>query len=270
VAVCEQALANAQVHEKLVKAQVAAGTAAPNAALQAEIGVARAERDLFAAREGVSVAGEALHALTGLDPGVAVTLPEVPTLPYADLDQALRAGDAAPRVVAADFTAGAARAQETATHLTWLPDVSGRFTYSYTGNTGTFNDDPTMWQLVFEGSWLLWDSGLRIGQEQAATANRHLAELAADQARIDARTKVTTLWERHARAEKALAALDRELALAGENLRIAEVAYEAGTIRLIELEDARLGLRYSKLSQLQQRVDRDLAVYELLAATGRL
>ena len=80
----------------------------------------------------------------------------------------------------------------------------------------------------------------------------------------------TTLWERHARAEKALALLGRELALAAENLRVAEVAYEAGSIRLIELEDARLGILAAKLAQLHQRMDRDLAVYELMAATGKL
>ncbi|MFZ5479675.1 MAG: TolC family protein [Myxococcota bacterium] len=268
VAVAEQALANAQVHEKLVKAALAAGMAAPNAALEAEIGVARAERALYSAREGVVTAGEALAALTGLAPDVAVALPEAPALPYADLDAALRAGS--PRIAAADSTASAARAQALATHLTWLPEVNGRFTYSYTGNTGTFNEDPTMWMIVFEGTWLLWDSGLRVGQEQEASANARLADLATEQARLDVRQKVTTLWERHARAEKALAAVERELALATESLRIAEVAYQAGSIRPIELEDARLGLQAAKLSHLQQRMDRDLAAIELLAATGKL
>ena len=49
----------------------------------------------------------------------------------------------------------------------------------------------------------------------------------------------------------------------------AEIEVEGGTLTLLELEDARLGLQAAEMTRLTTRMDRDLAVYDLLAAVGR-
>lgn len=271
VQIAQQALANAQAHQKLAELQLAAGLAPPTAKLQGEIAVARAQRELARATEGATLAAVALANLTGLERDVAVEAPGVRTLPFSDAEGAVRyAVGNTPSVRAAEDQATAARMQRLATDLGWLPTAQARFTYSHTGNTGLFLDDPNLWMVVFEGEWMLWDGGYRVSQEQKAASQARMAALAADRARLQVDSRVRGLWETHARAEAALVAVERELQLATENLRLAEAAYAAGTLTWLELEDARLGLYASRFASLQQKMDRDLAALDLLAASGQL
>ena len=270
VSLAEQALQSAKKHEELARVQVTAGTEAPTLGLQAEIGIARAERERMSARERAVVAEEAFAKLTGLPRDTLVTMPELTAFPFSDLDSAVQhAMNNQPAIAAADLHARAARYDRLAKDLSWLPTVDGRFTYSYTENTG-FNDDPTMWMVVFEGKWTVWDGGFRIATEKKAASVRRLADLAGETARLDAHEEVRVLWERHARAESALVAVERELALSEKNLELAQVAFTAGTITFLQLEDARLGRDAAQFARLSQHMDRDLSVIDLLAATGAL
>lgn len=271
VAISEQALANAKAHEQLAAVQVTAGTAAPTAKLQGEIAVARAERELMRAREGATTASVAFATLTGLPADAPVEAPDLATLPFADPDGAVRyAVDRQPSVRAADLQARAANMSRLATDLGWLPTATGRFTYSYSGNTGMFMDDPTLWMVVFEANWTLWDGGYRVSQEAKAASQKRMAEVAAERARQQVEERIRGLWATHARAETALGTVDRELTLARENLRLAEAAFAAGMLTWLELEDARLGVQAAQFAALQQRMDRDLAAMDLLAAAGEL
>jgi outer membrane protein TolC len=150
-----------------------------------------------------------------------------------------------------------------------MPTLDGRFTYNYTENLG-FATDPTMWMVVLDARWTAWDGGYRISEQRKAASQARMASLVEEKARRETEELVRTLWERHARAERALATVEKEVALAERNLELAETAFSAGTLTFLQLEDARLGARAARMARLAQGMDRDLAIYDLLAAAGAL
>lgn len=268
--VADKALANAKEHLRMAEVTTAVGTAAPTVKLQAELGVARAERELASAHAGVVGAEQAFARLTGLPATSELDMPAVRELPYATVEDAVtRAVAHRPEVVAADRMESAAAGQALARHLDWLPSVDGRFTQAYSENTG-FTGENYTWMVVFEGKWTLWDGGYRIAKENEAVANRRAAALAAERSRAVAEEDVRRLWEEHARAVAAVAAVEKELVLAEENLRLADAAFAAGTLSYLEVEDARLGLMASRMTALSERMKRDTSAIALLAATGEL
>lgn len=270
-AVARSAAENAKKHVEIVGRQLAAGVAPPTARLQAEIGLSRAERAVASARLQVATAEEAFAKITGLAKDSPVQLPTHAALPFASLEAALdRVGAHRPELRAAEQRVKAARAMDTAGTLSWFPTLDGRFTYSWTENNVGFNDDPTFWQIVLTADWVLWDGGFRLANGQKYASQRRQAELAVDKARVDATEEIRVLWETHEHSRQSLQTAEHEAALAEENLRIAEVAFEAGSISFLDLEDARLGLTAARMSVLAERMNRDLAVYDLRAATGDL
>jgi outer membrane protein TolC len=153
----------------------------------------------------------------------------------------------------------------------WSSDVcSSDLTYSWTQNNVGFNTDPTFWQFVVTADWVLWDGGFRLANGQKSASQLRQARLAEEKAQDDAGEAVRTLWSTRQKATASLDTAEHEAALAEENLRIAEVAFGAGGVSFLELEDARLGLIASKMSVLSERMQRDLATIDLLAATGDL
>ncbi len=268
--VAENALQLARTYAELAAKQVDVGLAPPPAKLQAEIAVARGERERANARQGRVTAEEALSRLTGWEPGTPVVLPAPPVLPYADRGGASdRAQGHRPEIAAAEHQARAAALGRTAAGLDWLPTVDGRFTWSYNENSG-FSDDMDMWQAVLTGNWVLWDGGARIAQQAKAASQRRMAQLAVERIRDTTTEEVRGLWEGYETAQVALHAVERERALATENLRLVEAGFTAGTTLFLEVEQARVGLRAAEIGALQQRMVQDLAALRLLAATGDL
>ncbi|MDP2308124.1 MAG: TolC family protein [Pseudomonadota bacterium] len=270
VDLAERALLHAKKHEALAIQQVDVGLAPPTAKLQAEIGVSRTERSLAAARQGKGAAEEALARLTGWPIDTPVALPEERALPYADRDAAeARAQGHRPEILSAEHMARAAKYGRTAANLAWLPTLDGRFTWSYTENTG-FSDDKDMWQVVFMADWVLWDGGARIAQQQKRASEARMAGLAAERVRETTNEAVRGAWGTYESARVALGSVEREVELSRENLRLAEVGFASGSLSFLEVEDARVGLLSAELGALQERTKRDLAALTLLAATGDL
>ncbi len=266
----ERAVEHARAHAKLASQQVDVGLAPPTARLQADIAVLRAERDQANAREGKVRAEEALARLTGWPLDTPIEVPEAPVIPYTDLDAAEdRAQTNRPEIAVARHQARAARYGRIAADLAWLPNVDGRFTWSYNENTG-FSDDKDMWQLVFSARWTLWDGGARIAEQQKQASVRRMALLAEERTRETTTEEVRGAWGAYETARTTLAAVERELALAKENVRLSEIGFQAGSISFLELEDARVGLLAAEVGVLQTRTQRDLAALTLRAATGDL
>jgi outer membrane protein TolC len=191
-------------------------------------------------------------------------------MPYRTVEDAVsRAVTSRPEVAVALHQERAAKYGRTASDLDWLPTVDGRFTWSYNENTG-FSDDKDMWQLVIKADWVLWDGGARIAQQQKSASQRRMATLAAQRAQQTAEEEVRGAYSAWQAADSALRSVERELALAKENQRLAEVGFTAGTLSFLEVEDARVGLLSAELGVLQTRCDRDLAAWKVLKATGDL
>ena len=267
VALAESAEATAKAQLDLAKRYVDAGTAPPRAVLQAELGLSQATREVQGAIEQRVAAEEAFHRLTGLPRDVELDPPAPPEVP-ASVEAALETARVQrPDLLAAEQRAKAARLQRSANLAGFLPDVNARYTWAYTENTG-FSDDPTIWMLVFEGTWLLWDGGYRAAKADEYGAQVHMAELAALRSLQEAEATIRTQWERYHRAEAALVAVEREQALAAENLRLARLGFEAGTVTWLEVEQAELGDRAARLNALIERMNRDLAAIDLRVAMG--
>jgi outer membrane protein TolC len=260
VQIAREALTSAQKHRTLADATADVGLAAPTLRLQARIAESRAERELAAAEEGRVTAEQALARLTNLPPDEPVSPPPSRTLRYDTVEAAISAAATArPSVRAAHTRSVSAQAQALARTMAWLPDVNGRFTYVWTENTSAFNDREAFWMVVVEGEWVLWDGGYRLSEQAKAAAQKRMASLAEARALDEAEAELRTLWEQHTRATKALGTVERELELAKENLRLAEVAWQAGALKFIELEDARLGEKAARLGVLQERMNASVA-----------
>lgn len=270
-AIARDALATAKKHRELIAKSAEVGLAAPTARLQAEIAESRALREVAGAEEGRVTAESAFAQLTGLGADTPVERPAARRLPWDSAEDAIaEARDKRPAIRGAALRTRAAGYAATAQTLDWLPEVNGRFTYVWTQNQSAFNDRDEFWMIAVEGSWVLWDGGYRLSQQSKSATQKHMAELAETREEQTSDAEVRTLWEKHRRAETGLATVEHELELARENLRIGEVAFEAGSITFLDLEDARLGEAAARLGVLQEEMNRDLAAVGLLVATGRL
>ncbi len=269
--IAKDALASAQKHRKIIETSAEVGLAAPTAKLQAQIAESRSVRGVAAAEEGRVIAESAFQGLTGLSGDTPVERPAPRVLPWASLDEALdEAHTRRPAIRAAGERVKAANSAAVARALDWLPDVNGRFTYVWTENQSAFNDRSEFWMIAVEGSWVLWDGGYRLAQQEKSAAERRMALLAQTSAVAESDAEIRKLWEKHAKAEASLVTVIHEEELAKENLRIAEVALEAGSITFLDLEDARVGEAAARLGVLQEEMTRDLAAIDLLVAVGRL
>lgn len=269
-----EALAQARKHAEQVEVQVATGVAAPTARLQAQLAVTRAQREVAAARAGVVQAESALRTLMGATPEIEqalageLAMPETPALPFGSLEEALAGLSGRQDLAAAEHRSAAAAASRTISYMGWAPSLNGVFRYNQSPETG-FNPDGSRWRLILNAQWNLWDGGMRIGANQVAASQYRQATEAERKAREEAEQQIRVAWERYQQSLATLTLVEEEASLAAENLRLAEAAWGAGTLTFLELEDARLGLKASRMALAAERANRDLAIIDLLVATGR-
>ena len=267
VTLATKAVASAESRLQLAERQVAAGLQPPRITVQARLSRSQALRDLASAEEAVTAAGTAFSQITGLDGAVELALPEPPTVPATQAAATAEATGSRADVAAALERAKVAQFYVRGKNAEWLPTFNARFTWSYTQNTG-FQDDPTLWMLVFSSDWAVFNGGLRLAQARELRSVARQASLAQQKLSQDAENELTNAWQRLQRAELALAATANEVGLASENLRLAEASLSAGSATWLEVEDARLGLIGAQLAQLSERMNRDLAAVDVRMAMG--
>lgn len=264
-----EGLAVAKQHAEQVRVMVDAGIATPQAALQADIAVARAERDLAGAHAGAVQAEAAFAALVEQDE--LGTLDEPTATPVAgSIDDALTvAYGSRADLRSASAGARAARANNTVSMLGWVPTVNLTFNEAYSQNT-SFVGKPWNWYLGIGAKWTLWDGGARLMEHTQTDAQATQAELAAARLREQVEVDVRKAWAELERARAALSTAQREVDLAKENLRLAEVSYGAGSTTFLDLEDARVSLEVAQLQLTQERMSLHLGSLALQHATGKL
>ncbi|MCK6514535.1 efflux RND transporter permease subunit [Myxococcota bacterium] len=268
VEITRQAHENAEAHYALAKRQVAAGAAPPLAELQAELAVSRAERSRRQAEESLTTAEQAFAMLTGLPASTQVTLPSPQPAPAGTVEEALsQAKSQRPDLQVAELQAKAAQLQVQAEAMGWLPDVSARYTYSLTQNLG-FQGEPDWWMVVLNATWTPWDGGYRITTQRDAASNARAAQLMQEKALLEVEQEIRVAWSAFERAEASLVSVERELNLARESLRLAELGFQAGSVSGLDADDARLGLEATELTLLTERMNRDLAAIRLAVAMG--
>lgn len=265
--VAAEALTMAQNQAELAQRQVTAGLAPARARIQAELGVARAQRELKQAREALVSAREAFYLATSLRDAV-VEQPPPFTVP-SDLERTLTRVESRSDVQAAALHEVAAQAHVTGKKMQWLPVVDGQFSYVFDDNA-SFGAQPTFWRASLRASWTLWDGGLRLAEQRELASQKRAAELQRRHLVMEAEQDVRVSWEGYLRARAAVTSVERELELARENLRLAEASFAAGGATWLEVEEARLGLRAAELNHLREQMSQEIAAVELLASAGML
>ncbi len=257
-----------EAQRELAERQVDAGLADRRALIQASLAVSRAQRDLESARERVVDARTQFELVTGLTPS-ELQVPEPMAVPDDREGAISLARDRRPDLQAAELRSKSLRQQRTAQDLRWMPVVDGVGSYNFTENAG-FNDQNWTWRVLLQAQWELWDGGLRIAERRETASQMRAAELTERLIARQAEAEIEVAFETYRRADAAMAAVQTELELASENLRLAEASYGAGSLTWIELEQAKLALQATELTQLQERMTRDLAALDLMASTGAL
>jgi len=268
--VAKEAYDHAVKRQAQANALVAQGSATKTLSLQAEIAALRADRDLSAANARRVQAEELLARLTGVSPDEALSPPQTPEMTYQNAEDAIADAIASrPELRVAEAQAKAARMQALSSKLSWIPTLDGRFTELWTQNSG-FSGEANTWNIAFNATWVLWDGGSRaVDNFRTASVARSADEMAS---KLSEETviSVKAAYAEIMRSKLALTTVDREVALAEENARLADLSFAAGAMSFLESEDARVGLSAARLSSLSEHMHYDLAVRELLRLTGRL
>ena len=268
--VSQDALTNAEQHREMVRKLRAGGVAVAQAELQAELAIARAKRELTAASARRAVAERLLSDWTGLPSDAPLEEPQPSAKAFGSLEAAVEhAWTHRPEVAAARLRVDTARNQHTVSMLGWVPTIDGRFTEQYTQNTG-FSGRNWIWNAGIHLNWVAWDGGFRVVDTRQKASQVRMAETAHDRQRDAVRREVEAAWLERQRAEAAQASVTREIELATENLRLAEVSLAGGVGTLQTAEDARLGLAAARLAELSERMNVHLADVALRHATGEL
>jgi len=269
VALSEKALETSRSQLDLAEKQVNAGLATRRAILQAKLSVAQAERDLRRAREQVVSAEQALVTLTGLPADVTIEGSTDLQAP-SSLDEALTTAHAQrPDLQAGEIRSNVASLQTSAETLAWAPTINASLSAIYNQTPG-FADQTSYWTFGLSMEGVIWDGGARIAAIRAASSQKRQADVNVDKTARDVEEQVRTAWEAYERARIANDAVDAEVTLAEDSLDLANRGFEAGTTTYLEVEQAELGLRSAELTRLNERMNLDLAVVDLLLATGEL
>ena len=258
---------NALAHLKLAEVQVKAGSEAPLVAKQAELGLARARRQLAQSADNLAVSEEMFHQVTGLPRDSAVELPPQPIPSVTSLEEALETVGSRPDIQAAEARTAASRYQLRVDQLGWAPTISGRFTYSWTENEG-FSGEPEWWMATVNASWTAWDGGYRLNTSKSYSSQLRQAEYAETKARMDAEQQIRVAWQSWVGAQASYEAVVRELDLAQETLVLAERGFKAGSNSWLVVQDTQLMVDQARLGLLSERMNRDLAAVDLQVALG--
>lgn len=253
----------------LAERQFDAGLATRRAILQGKLRVAQAKRDLQRAVEQRLVAEEAFTHLTGMPRETELSGRFESAAPASFEEAVEQALASRPDLVAQRIRANVASLQTTAETMAWVPQINANLTGLYNQTPG-FANQKSFWTLGVSMEGNLWDGGARLAAIRTAASQERQAALVVTQAEYDAQTEVRSAWEAYHRAKINVESVDAELLLAEDSLDLAQRGFEAGTTTFLEVEQAQLGLQSTQLARLQARIDLDLTLVDLMAATGQL
>jgi multidrug efflux pump len=268
VELADQALKTRQGQLQLATRQRDAEMTDERAHLQARLAVSRAMRDVDNAKDALQTSQMTFRRVTGLSSDTALETPTPMEIPKS-LDAALVIAKRERNdLLAARARVDVARAQRLYTQLSWIPRVDGSFSYLYSENTGFNPDQNFQWVAGINATWPLWDGGSKIAKMRKLGSQVKMSRLILEKQERNAVDEVTTLWDRSKRATEALDTVKLEVELSRQNLELTSRAFEGGSATWLEVEQAELALRSAEQSESTEQMNRDLAVVDLLLATG--
>lgn len=237
--------------------------------LHAQVAFDEAGRNLDKAEDDCALARVALRRLIGSAEEVVPTSPLfLQSQPVEALERWTGHGLAAhPALAVLDAKHQQSRQVETISKAALLPEVFAFGSYQFNRQALT----------VVEPDWIV-GVGVRItlldriDRASMIAANRHQSsgvEAYRQQLSDDIATLVEKRWREVEQARKRFPLLESSIALAEENVKLREKGFREGLSTSLDLVDARLALARAEIDRAQTARDYDVALAELLEASGQ-
>jgi outer membrane protein TolC len=267
VGIHERLLENNLKHEQDAQVLVEANAAPQIALLRAQIDRTTAEQELLNARASYASAKVALGTLLDRESDFDVVAPPEPEVVGTGAAMEERAERDRPDVRAARLSREIAERSAAAVRYSYAPNLVGTATYQVANLKG-FIDSYTAWAVGVGLSWTIWDGGLRESQRRenaskVAEANEALRSV---MAKVRDEVRRGALELEKARASRAKA--EEKVKLARENMRLVDVAFQAGAATAVEVSDANTALAGAELSRTTETLNAQLAALKLARAAG--
>ena len=269
----ETGLSNAKETLRVAQAQFQAQMSTELAVVRAQADLAQAEQFQIQIRSGRETAQAALRRLTGLtaqEGEIEVdAIPEPKGAPAGDEASWLaEAEKQRPDLRGVEATIAAAEEMDQGFWAKYTPTIAGQATYWNTDNSGmTGKSSGENWGLVAQ--WTLYDGGLR--EADVATNESHLRSARSLRERLRATTRQeigeAAAQQRQAAAQLTAAGKMSDLATRGQKL--AQVAFQAGTVTGLEVSQANSQQMMAAAGLAQAKVAAVLASLKLERALGR-
>jgi outer membrane protein len=277
VRVVEEALALIESHLRDVRNMRAVGLLAPNDELSVEARVSRQRVQLIEARNMQDVAAADLRRVTGLEPGVAITVDAVlegagaSVAPYEQLLADARASRPERQALQARVDALGERRTATADQQRPTLAVTGGFDYARPNPRIFPREDEwhTSWDVGVNLIWPFWDGGRTKAQVAEVTANQRAIEqrLAEFDTMLDFEVKQRLLDVQSAR--ESIGASADEVRAATEARRVVAERFKAGLVTNTEVLDAQQAMLLSQFDRTRALATARLAEARLDRAVGR-
>lgn len=250
------------------RARFAAGVSTRVDVTRAEIVVVRAEQAMRSADDGVAAAYRGLATLIQLREPFRVVVGEAPPAmveaPDALVDNGLRLR---PEFRLIDHQLAAADATVLSSKLRWLPALSG-FGLFRAFNAAGFTGQNWAVALGLQLDWLLYDGGVRDAQRHQFQSLVMETQLRREQLRDQVQDEIVNGRRALETRRKAVESARREVALAGETLKLARVQRDAGTVTQLDLLQAQDALVNAEVNVARARFDLALSDLQLRRAVG--
>jgi len=266
--VADQAVAASEIHLDLVDARIEAGTVAPSDRLTVEAELADAQF------EAVRTVNSVWTALANLRSLLALPVDSLPLI-RGNLDEAYPRGDLETWLAEALEARPDLRAQRERVRAGELAlkqakisagvSVSVQGQADYGRHTGTTGDT---WSILGGLSFPLFNKQARASVD-AARANLDGTRQTLAQQELAASQQVSNAWYVLSDASGRAIAAAASVAASRTNLDAARERYADGVATIIEVTDAELSWRRAQSNRIQALYDRNVAWYQLLAASGR-
>ena len=268
IEVQERALENAQAHYRYAHTRFQGGIGNQIDDVRAGQEVEASNAQLLRTRAALFEAQEALGVLVGrdgpLDAADQVTLANTPNLEQALSDVSGRRGDV--RAEAAQLRASERIVDEEWVEYAPLLTAQGMPFYH---TPGTAAQPRTGWQIQLLLTIPFYDGGARNALFEIREANLEQQRAQYAHTVRSAKSEVRVALDSLQRADETLNASARASELAGQALRMANLAYEAGAATNIEVIDAERRARDAATTVVVAEDAARQARLDLLAASGR-
>lgn len=254
------------------EARYRAGTVAKFDVTRAEVEVANLTQRLIETGAAVETARAALNRQMGIDtaaptevvaPQIALGPPEAPKPEL--VAQALE------RRPIVEIARAGVQVGESTVRLERMgrkPFLSAGGAYNFDAKTSGFSGSNESWRAMLELRIPVWDGGVTSARVEQAAAQTAAARDALRQVELGVALEVRTAALDLEQASRRAATTAKNVELAEEALRLANVRYEAGIATLVEVTDAESSLTQARVNLVNARYDHATALARLQRATS--